>query len=162
VIIKKRTTLAAAGGIALSLALAASSVQAEGTAEDVQADPTVAGEDALSAEAVEMGGDELEEGAVAVKEGAEDMGDDLKEGADDAMGTIEDALDDGALAAKLQQDIATDERFGSYGIEVTDVDGRYMVTGMIDKAEDYAALQEMLADVDGIDPATIDNNVVQN
>jgi len=33
---------------------------------------------------------------------------------------------------------------------------------MIDKAEDYAALQEMLADVDGIDPAMIDNNVVQN
>ena len=159
-VIKKRTTLAAVGGAALSLALVASPLQAQGTATEVQADPTVvdANGTEMTAEELEMAGEKVEEGAMAVKEGAEEMG----EEAEEMAGTAMDALDDNELAAKLQQDIATDPRFGSYGIEVTDVDGRYMVTGMIDKAEDYTALQEMLADVEGIDPAMIDNNVVQN
>ena len=175
---RKRTTLAAVGGTVLALAVTAAPVQAQGTADDVEADPEVVeAEGEMTAEeveaaaekageevemAAEKAGEKIEDGAVAAKEGAEEMGEEIEENGEAAGAVVADALDDSERAERLQQQLGTHPELGVYQLEVTDIDGRYTVSGMIDKSEDYAELEQILADVDGVPADMIDNNVVQN
>lgn len=178
-IIGKQTAMTLAGGVVLSLAFAAP-LQAQNN-DDVKDDPTtveVEGEeDAMTAEELERKAEEVAEDAEeATEEMAEDAeeameeagekmeaaGEKIEEGAEAAAAAVVEVADDDEAAAELQQMIADDPQLGVYGLDVIEIDGRYQVTGRIDKSEDYARLERMVGDYDGIDADAIDINVVQD
>jgi len=145
---KKLTVLAFAGTTALALIAVASPLHAQST--DVKTDPTV--NDAI--DDAEMTADEIE---TAAEDGADEAMDAVEEVAD----TSEVASDDD-LADKIRERISAEPSLGSYALDVVDMEGRYLVTGMIDKSEDFDVLQQALSDVEGVDESMIDNDVVQN
>ena len=161
-IIKKRTT-ALAVGAALSLTLAAAAHAQDNTAEEVSSDPTVI-EDAMApgADEAQAVGEDAEAMASDAAESAEEAAMAAEEEAEGAAATAMDVANDDGPAEELQGMITADPDLASYGLDVIEVDGRYSVNGMIDDNEDYTKLQQMLGEVDGIDPSMIDNNVVQN
>jgi len=132
--IKQHVTKTLLGGAALSLVLATSSLRADDTRAE--------GDDAMI---------KADEATMAVEEEAEG-----------AAAIVADALDDDEVAAKLQQDLGLHPELGAYDLDVTEIDGRYTVNGMIDESEHYAILEQMIADVEGVDPDLIDLNIVQN
>lgn len=137
-IIKKNVTTALLGGTILSLALAVAPVHAQSdTAED----------------AVENMGDAASDMSDEAEMNMEAAADDMEDAADD-MGSLDET------AMMIQDQIATDPALASYQLEVrrTDED-MYSVTGMMD-SDDYATLQRMLGDIDGVDASMIDNRVV--
>ena len=188
-IIKKRTTTLA-GGAALALTFAVAPLHAD-EHDKVSSDPMVneaAAETALTAEEAEMAldeaeaeveaataeaGEELEDAAIAVEETTEaaaaEAGEEIDEAAavveaetEAAVATAIDAADDDETAALLQQRIGQTPELAVYGLDVIELDGRYSVNGMIDDSEDYALLQRVIADIDGLDASMVDNNVVTN
>ena len=142
---------------------------AEALAEDVdvatdelEADAEALGEDI--AEGAETTGEKIKAGAAVagekIKAGAAVAGDKVKAGTAAVAAAVTDAADDDETASMIQQQIAADARLGLYQLDVIEIDGRYQVTGMIDQSEDYATLQRILGDLEGVDGAMVDNNVV--
>lgn len=71
-----------------------------------------------------------------------------------------DMMSDQETAAKLQQEIELYPELGEYALDVNAEDGMIVVSGMIDKQEDYDKVQEIIDGMTDVD--NIENRIVRD